>query len=400
MRRKKLLFSVVFAALASPGLHAQVLDADTLASGSETVRAWYSFERRETIETAIDADLELDHLLEEARERISDALDEESKDCDVPGDESGRRACEFTSNLSAYEAFLLADQACRIGSALDDITDPSSSVESVRSAATAASETLGNSTLAGLDLFGPEWFGSKSTFQLFGENRVPAACAGSDDLHVTTIVIPGTSVADTDKLVLAYSLALSYKAWEHNRPNVEVTAELIRQANERWLQFETNVIHDQYPWETLLFNDWLAGASPRFRGTLTHPPTQQLRALHPLPTAVLDVGGSDTLFRPRLSVEVLGLRHLNKTDYTPKSAVSVIATLGAEADESTGWGLLYTWKRGSVGVIYQDTAVDDDVIGLVFGIDLANQVNSRRNDLMDEWRNLRTRLEGQEERLP
>lgn len=391
MRRPDSMLAVVLAALASPALDAQVLDADTLAAGSEAVGAWYDFERREAIGAAIDADTDLDRLLEEARQRISAALAADGRDCDAPAGESGRRACDFTANLSAYEAFLLADQACRARGALDDVTDPASGAESVINAVSDATATLGDSELAGRDLFTPARIGP--TFPLFEETAVPAACAGNRDLHLRTIVIPEASAAVTDKLLLAYSLALSFRTWEYNRPNVEVTAELIRQANERWSQFETSVIHDQYPWETLLFNDWLAGASSRFRGTLTHPPTRQIRALHPVPTAILDVGGGDTLFRPRLTVEVLGLRYLDEADYTPKRAVSVIATLEAEAGESTGWGLLYTWKRGSVGVVYQDTAVDDDVIGLVFGIDLANQVESRRNDLMEEWRTLRSQLE-------
>ena len=60
----------------------------------------------------------------------------------------------------------------------------------------------------------------------------------------------------------------------------------------------------------------------------------------------------------------------------------------AEDDEDTGWGLLYTWKRGSIGIIYQEKA-DEDVIGVVFGIDLANQIDSRRNELMEDWQKLR-----------
>lgn len=393
MRRSESLLCVVLM-LAAPALYAQILDEDTLALGTEVAGAWFEFERRSAIDAVIDAETDLSRLLEEARQRIDAALADEGEDCRAPPGGSGQRACVFTANLSAYEEFL-ADQACRASVALNLVTEPSDSANAVMEAVTAK---LGESNLAGLDLFAVERRGS--TLLVFEETHGPADCVGSGDLRLVRIIIPEASETVTDKLVLAYTYALSLTTFEYNRPNVEVTAKLIRQANERWSQFETNVIHDQYPWETLLFNDWLAGAWSRFRGTLTHPPTQQIRALHPVPTAILDVSGGDTLFRPRLTVEVLGLRYLNETDYTPKRAVSIIATLKADAGESNGWGLLYTWKRGSVGLVHQKKAIGDNVIGLVFGIDLANQIQSRRNNVMEEWRTLRTRLEELGRELP
>ena len=109
-------------------------------------------------------------------------------------------------------------------------------------------------------------------------------------------------------------------------------------------------------------------------------------------TAVLNTGGGETVFRPRISVEVIGLRTLNEGDYTPRRAISVIATLKSESNEANGWGMLYTWKRGSVGVIHQEFENGEDVIALVFGVDLANAIQSRRNSLMEDWSDLRQRL--------
>ena len=378
--------------------YAQILDDNILDLGSNTIRNWYNLEQRERIDAAITSETSIGLLLQESRDRIEEAVDADGGSCEGTVGEAQERACAFRANLSEYETFLFADQSCRAGRALNSVTDPGESVDTIMVAVSDATATIETSDFADRDIFTTVRVGS--TYPLFEENIVLAECAGVSDLIFATIVIPETSESDMDKLVLAYALALSFRTWEFNRPNVEATAELIRQANDRWSKFETNVIQDQYPWETLLFNDWLAGASSRFTGTLTHPPTQQIRALHPVPTAILDVSGGDTLFRPRLTIEVLGLRYLNESDYTPKRAVSVVMTLKAESGESNGWGLLYTWKRGSLGVVYQETSPNDDVISLVFGIDLANQIDSKRNDLMERWKKLRMDLEALEEQLP
>lgn len=389
---------VLLAAFCATGTPAEVLDKETLALGTDPVGAWYETELREDIEAAADPTTDMDALLEEARERIDAALAEDGSDCRGSMGESKRRACAFRTNLSRYEAFLLADQTCRTQTALDVVSDPSESADTVMASVSDATAAISASAFADRDLFTPVRVGQ--SFPMFEETIVPADCAGTSDLHMTTIIIPAASTADTDKLVLAYALALSFRTWEYNRPNVEVTTELIRRANERWSKFETNVIHDQYPWETLLFNDWLAGASSRFSGTLTHPPTQQIRAIHPVPTGILDISGGDTLFRPRITVELIGLRYLDEIDYVPKRAISLITTLKAEAGESNGWGLLYTWKRGSLGVIHQEVSQNDDVISLVFGIDLANQIESKRNGMMEKWETLRAELHSMSDRSP
>ena len=99
------------------------------------------------------------------------------------------------------------------------------------------------------------------------------------------------------------------------------------------------------------------------------------------------------MFRPRLTIEIFGLRHLDAADdYRAKRGFSLIATLQADDDESNGWGFLYTWKRGSMELVTQEIQ-GEDVVGLVFGIDLANEIDSKRNDLMQRWADLRRELE-------
>jgi len=370
--------------------YGEILSDEILNFGDGTVREWYVEGQRSQIERAITAEISAASLLQEARDRIEEVVSAGGNGCDQPTNDTQRRACAFSTNLSAYEIFLASDQLCRAGFTLDNVTNPDQLATTIMAAVDKNVATISESKFAGRDVFTPASVGT--TYPLFEENTVAADCAGASGLQLTTIVIPDSSQSDLDKLMLAYALALSYKTWEYNRPNVEATAELIRQANERWTMFETNVIHDQYPWETLLFNDWLAGASSRFTGTLTHPPTLQIRAIHPVPTAIFDASGGDSLFRPRLTFEVLGLRSLNESDYTPKRALSVIMTLKAESTESNGWGLLYTWKRGSFGLVQQKVGPGDRAIGLVFGIDLANQIDSERNNLMKRWAELRKGL--------
>lgn len=375
---------------------AQILDDETLAIGDETVGEWYDFERRSMIESAVDPDVALDALLDAARHRVSAAL---GQDCSAAPAAPARRACTFLDNLAAYEAFLLADLECRVATVLEGATDPSEPAGDILTRVSAAAVSASRSRVASLEVSTPESIGPE--LEVFGQPVFEEQCDGAGDLHVQAIVIDNGSTARSDKLVLAYAYALSLRAFEFNRANQKATARLISEANERWSDFETNVIHDQYPWETLLFNDWFAGGSARFRGSLTHPPTQQIRALHPVPTAILDVNGENTLFRPRLTVEVLGLRYLDEDDeYKAKRGYSIIATLQAEAGESTGWGLMYTWQRGSIGVVYQETSFDDNVVGLVFGVDLANQIDSGRNDLMQNWKALREELAGLQNELP
>ena len=280
---------------------------------------------------------------------------------------------------------------------LATIADPNANAATVLSARDRALNA-GIQNFQGQDVFSISNVPNRSTrsFELFGRGLLRSECPGIEPQVINKIDVPVDSTAQTDKEILFYMRLMSEKNWEYNLPNVEATAMRIAEADERWKNFEKNVIHDQYPWETLLFNDWLGGAIKGFRGTLTKPPTKQIRAFHPIPTGVLDVSGDESLFRPRITIEVLGIRHLDHTDYTAKRGWSAIATLKAEDDESVGWGLLHTWKRGSVGVIYQETT-DDDVVGLVFGIDLANQIDSKRNDLMSDWCKLRAQVDGRSE---
>lgn len=335
----------------------------------------------------------LGSLMADADVQISGVSGGLLADCSDMADLARRRACFFVDNLRQYRSYIDKDMDCRISKAIDSVDDTTAAADDIV-ANLDASRLTGSRQLTSQNLFQvsntPD--ANDRTYPVFGFGEIRSDCLEPEVLRVIPVRVPSDSMAKSDKLILAYALLMSEITWEYNRLYALQTAKRIKAANDRWGRFEENVIHDQYPWETLLFNNWLARTSKKFRGTLTHPPTRQLRVLHPVPTAILDVDGEETLFRPRLSVEVLGIRYLNDETYTPKRAYSIITTLKAEDDEGFGWGLLYIWKKGSVGIIHQEKG-DDDVIGLVFGIDLANQIDSRRNDLMEKYKKLREDIE-------
>ena len=395
---RRVLIIVGSLAAAVGGNYAAAVEIGDVLLGPDTASVnTFLFDLDEDGLSGLGEGASLGSLLDDADAQISGVSGGLPSGCAGIADSARLRACFFVDNLRRYRSYIDDDTNCRIDGDLGSVENTTTTAASVV-ADLEASRVTGSRQFTSQNLFQvsntPD--ANDSTYPVFGFGEIRSDCQGLEPLRVTPVRVPSASTAKTDKLILAYAMLMSEKTWEYNRLYALATAERIQAANVRWSNFEVNVIHDQYPWETLLFNNWLARSSKKFRGTLTHPPTRQLRALHPVPTAILDVDGEETLFRPRLSVEVLGIRYLNDGSYTPKRAYSIITTLKAEDDEGFGWGLLYTWKRGSVGIIHQEKG-DDDVIGLVFGIDLANQIDSKRNDLMEKYQKLRDDIE---QRLP
>jgi len=346
------------------------------------------------LEKLDEGGLDFERFVAEAGEHVKASA---GGQCQTVGSADGAlvRACGFFQDMNAYAAYLRRDRACneqlatqRVQGVLGVVASPDVDIDKVKGE---IASPAGSLQVALPDRLAQ---GSDMAFPLFEtEPDITQTCDGIGNLSLPTMRVPSASVAASDRLILGYAYLITLANFKNNRVYLEATASEMAKANKRWTDFERNAILDQYPWETLFFNDWVVRGSQKFTGTLMNPPTRQIRALHPVPTAILDAGGEDTLFRPRITVEVFGIRHLDANDeYKAKRGLSLVAALKADTNESTGWGFLYTWHRGSIGLIHQEIA-EDDVIGLVFGIDLANQIDGKKNKLMKRWDDVRMKIE-------
>ena len=184
-----------------------------------------------------------------------------------------------------------------------------------------------------------------------------------------------------------------------NADCMDTTAAAIAAASDRWDLFMANAVADQFPWETLL-NGWLGERFDSLAGTLAYPPEWQLRILHPEPVMVVSTEGS-TEFKARIAVEALGYRKLSKgNDYRARNGISIVLTLPASSAEKIGYGLLYTRKAATFGIMTQKIEGQGDVISLVFGLTLAerlentsNKLKERRQMIEDQFGNLKEVLE-------
>ena len=177
-----------------------------------------------------------------------------------------------------------------------------------------------------------------------------------------------------------------------NAQCMTVTARAITDASERWDNFMTNVAGDQFMWETLI-NGWLGERFDSLAGTLAYPPEWQLRIVHPEPVMVVSMEGS-TEFKPRIAVEALGYRKLTPSSgYMARNGISLVLTLPASNDEETGYGLLYTRKAATFGVISQKISGQGNVISLVFGITLADRLENTSKKLKQRRQLIEDQLE-------
>ena len=240
------------------------LDELFIEPNSDPVDQWYP-SSHDQIKTAIESSSStMRDLLSQAERHLVILVEEEGSSCADPTTGAQERACVASENIQAYSRFIDADQACWIGGVLQLVDRPDVPAMSIKLDADEAVRSGANS-IRSLDLFTPPIVPVSESFPLFNTG-IKEQCTGTGSLQFTPIEIPSTSTSALDKYILAYSYGLSLVTWKYNLPNVQVTSEQIRLANERWTNFETNVIQDQYPWETLIFNDWLAGSSSRFRG--------------------------------------------------------------------------------------------------------------------------------------
>ncbi len=194
------------------------------------------------------------------------------------------------------------------------------------------------------------------------------------------ILIPPKSTSSVDRSIWRIGLIAQYIIGAANLPLMEATNLVIAQARDDWKAFMENAVGDQFVWETI-FNSWAANHLPPIAGTLSTPPRFQLRIVHPTPVVVYStLGGIEA--EPRLAVELFGVRRFGR-DYAPNGGVSLIGIFPSDRDQGTGWGLLLTRKRFSFGITKQEFNNGEDIVALVFGIDLAAQLQNQQGGLRE-----------------
>lgn len=161
-------------------------------------------------------------------------------------------------------------------------------------------------------------------------------------------------------------------------PALESMARSVAESRARWNAFFDNVVYDGFPWE-LYANEMAKTVVPPLRGTLAQPPTAQLRMLHPLPLMSVSTQGATT-FNANFGIEALGWRAYDSETYAPKWGLSALVSLKRSSDESTGYGLLATFRGWSLGVVQRDTARQDDELQIVVGVNVAEWIQRSRGD--------------------
>jgi hypothetical protein len=73
--------------------------------------------------------------------------------------------------------------------------------------------------------------------------------------------------------------------------------------------------------------------------------------------------------------------------------LSLVVTLPASSEEDTGYGLLYTRKTATFGIVSQRISGEGDVISLVFGITLADQLENTSKTLKKRRELIESQLE-------
>lgn len=189
--------------------------------------------------------------------------------------------------------------------------------------------------------------------------------------------------SEVSKQLVRYAFYLNAMLTAANLPRMQATADAIHAARTRWDEFMSNVVHDQFIWETL-FNGWLAKSSGAFAGTLSQPPTAQLRIVHPAPV-LLYSNEDGSQFQPRIGVEMLGYRRFNASRaYRPSWGISAMMLLPGSSTEEIGWGLSYTSKRLTIGVAWREIDGNDDVFTIVIGAKAADLFTNEATGLADE----------------
>lgn len=207
------------------------------------------------------------------------------------------------------------------------------------------------------------------------------------------ISIPPDSTSRIARELFRKSAALSVVIVQQNLPAMAFVSESIGQAKDRWDKFMANAISDQFMWETWV-NAGLAGSRfETFSGSLAYPPRTQLRFLHPAAAEVVALQGEST-FRTRIAIEVIGLRRFAAETYEPSLGFAIAAIPKASPQESWGYGLTYSRKTFSIGVVVQDLEQGHNVVQLVVGMKLAQFIKDKGSTLQKRVDDVKLRLDG------
>lgn len=206
------------------------------------------------------------------------------------------------------------------------------------------------------------------------------------------ISIPPDSTSRIARELFRKSAALSIVIVQQNLPAMEFVSESISQAKDRWDKFMANAISDQFMWETWV-NAGLAGSRfETFSGSLAYPPRTQLRVLHPAAAQLVALEG-ETTFKTRIAIEVIGLRRFSAETYEPSQGFAIAAIPKASPQESWGYGLTYSRKTFSVGVVVQDLEQGHNVVQLVVGMKLAQFIKDKGSTLQKRVDDVKLRLD-------
>lgn len=212
------------------------------------------------------------------------------------------------------------------------------------------------------------------------------------------IEIDPTSTSTVAREIYKAADLLSQLQADKSIAALESMARTVEEARGRWNLFFENVVYDGFPWE-LYANEGAKSLIPALRGTLAQPPSAQIRLLHPTPLMAVATEG-ETTFTANFGIEALGWRVYDTETYSPRWGLSALVSLRESRDESTGYGLLATFRGWSVGLIQRDTAAKDNEIQIVVGVDVAEWIQKQRakggsllgafeeldKDLKDGWK--------------
>jgi len=207
------------------------------------------------------------------------------------------------------------------------------------------------------------------------------------------ILIPGNSESRAAQTLFRTAAKLHVVLRQSNLPAMVAVNESIARAKQRWDNFVANAISDQFPWETSI-NGALASIDKNemFSGTLAYPPRLQLRLAHPFAAEAVAVEGEST-FVPRMVIEAIGIRRFAAETYEPVYGFSLVAIPKLDSEESWGYGIVYTRRVFSAGLVVQDLEQGDDTVQIVLGLKFSQLLKQKAIGLKQRLAAVKDRLE-------